>query len=144
MRSVILSKPTVTQIRDAGPADTSSARVAAMKPSWIRFFSGVELSWIAPIAQWWLVTTSPSGETKLAVQPPSDTTADSGGLVTSASWAGSPLKPTACSWAASCGSCEGIHMPSSAWAAPPARVIARAAVRVRLRMVGAPGTANPY
>src|SRR3546814_6235347 len=60
-----------------------------MKPSASRLSSGVEFSWIAPRAQWWLVTTRPSGETKLAVQPPSDTTAFIGGFVRSASAAGS-------------------------------------------------------
>src|SRR5690606_7402608 len=95
---------------------TSCSRLAALKPFAIRLLSGVELSWIAPYAQWWLVTTRPSGETKLAVQPPNETTALIGGLVRSARSFGSPLKPAASSCAAISGSCEGIHMPSSAWA----------------------------
>src|SRR5690606_37437995 len=39
-----------------------------------------------------------------------------GGLVRSARSSGAPLKPAASICAAICGSCEGIHMPSSAWA----------------------------
>ena len=68
-----------TLTRWVGPAQRSSARVLARKPFSRRLSSGVELSWSAPCTQWWLVTTSPSGETNEAVQPPSETTADSGG-----------------------------------------------------------------
>ncbi|MCY1440387.1 hypothetical protein D9M71_566600 [compost metagenome] len=37
-----------TNTRAFGPALSSSFRVGALKPSLIRFFSAVELSWIAP------------------------------------------------------------------------------------------------
>ncbi len=60
------------------------------------------------------MTISPSGETNDAVQPPSDTTAPIGCPVRSANALGSPLNPSAFSWAESAGICCGIHMPSSA------------------------------
>jgi len=83
----------------------------------IRFFSAVELSWIAPYAQWWLVTTRPCGETKLAVQPPSATTAPIGSPVRSEICSGDSFRPACFSGPAISGSCCGTHMPSAAWAA---------------------------
>jgi len=35
-------------MRAFGPALSSSLKLAALKPSLIRFFSAVELSWMAP------------------------------------------------------------------------------------------------
>src|SRR5690606_12997320 len=61
-----------------GPGESASRGVAAVRPVAIRLLSGVELSCRPPYAQWWLVTTRPCGETKLAVQPPSETTAPIG------------------------------------------------------------------
>ena len=122
-------------MRVVGPALTSSASVAGTKPSLIRFFSAVELSWIAPYAQWWLVATRPCGETKLAVQPPSETTAPIGSPVRSASCCGSSLSPAFASGPAISGNCCGTHMPSPAWAPPAASI---AAARIVMRIVSFP------
>ncbi|CRD62999.1 hypothetical protein BN126390057 [Stenotrophomonas indicatrix] len=63
-----------------------------------------------------MVTTRPCGETKLAVQPPSATTAPIGSPVRLASCSGDSLRPAFCSGPAISGSCCGTHMPSAAWA----------------------------
>ena len=47
-RALTLSNAVVTSTRAAGPAETSCAGAAALKPASIRLRSGVELSWIAP------------------------------------------------------------------------------------------------
>src|SRR6185503_10216651 len=75
---------------------------------------GVELYCSEPTTQWWFVASSPSGETKEAVQLPSETIAPIGWPVRSANAWGSPSKPSARSLSASAGTCWGIHMPSSA------------------------------
>src|SRR5690606_33192780 len=124
MRSVMRSKATVTYTRAAGPAERSAAWSAAMKPLAIRLSCGVELSWIAPIAQWWLVTTRPLGETKLAVKPLNDTIEIIGGRVRLANAVGAQWGRACRSWTAIAGSCEGINMPSSAWAAKVAVQVA--------------------
>src|SRR5688500_104041 len=53
----------------------------------------------------------PSGETKLAEQPPSHTIAPSGNSVGLVRAAGSIVKPTFFSVSACAASCDGIHMP---------------------------------
>ena len=57
---------------------------------------------------------SPSGDTKDAVQPPSETIAPMGCPERSAKAFGSPWNPRDLSLAAISGICCGIHMPSSA------------------------------
>jgi len=57
---------------------------------------------------------SPSGETKEALQPPSETTAPIGSPVRSAKRFGSIFSPSFCSSGPSCGICCGIHIPSVA------------------------------
>ena len=74
----------VTKMREPGPAGSSSSRVLARKPLVMRSRCGVELNCSAPNPQWWLVTTSPSGETNDALQPPSEMTAPIGSPVRSA------------------------------------------------------------
>src|SRR5690606_18299832 len=137
MRSVMRSKRSVTSTRAPGPAESSSAIVGALNPLTMRLFSGVEFSWIAPCAQWWLVTTRPWGETKLAVQPPSETTALIGGFDRSDRSLGSPWNPEARIADSISGSCEGSHMPSSARAAAGSRAAARARA-TGLRRMGFP------
>ncbi len=102
----------------------------------MRLRSGVEFSWIAPSAQWWLVTASPCGDTKLAVQPPSDTTAFIGWRVRSASSEGLPRKPAALSCLARPGNWDGSHMPSSAsaGAALPSTAVINAVESAVLRV----------
>src|SRR5690606_11217898 len=56
------------------------------------------------------------GETKLAVQPPSATTAPIGSPVRSANCCGDSFRPAFCSGPAISGNCCGTHMPSAAWA----------------------------
>lgn len=124
-------------MRAFGPAEGSSAIVAALKPFSSRLFSAVELSWIAPAAQWWLVTTRPCGDTKLAVQLPSETTAPIGSPVRSASCFGSSFRPAFFSGPAISGNCCGTHMPSPALAscAVPRVAAAMPAANIVLRNV---------
>ena len=48
---------------------TSSAPVFAWNPSAMKSFLALERSCRQPSTQWWFVSTSPLGETKLAEQP---------------------------------------------------------------------------
>jgi len=76
--SVTSVSATVTRMRLPGAAGSSSPSEAARKPFFSRSFCGVELYWMLPKAQWWLVTTRPCGDTKDAVHPPRLTTAPIG------------------------------------------------------------------
>ena len=64
------------------------------------------------------MTTSPPGDTKLAVHPPSATTAPIGSPVRSANCFGLSFSPAFFSGPEISGSCCGTHMPSAAKAAP--------------------------
>src|SRR5580692_11536724 len=77
----------------------------------MRFSDGDELCCSAACTQWWLVTMSPSGDTKDAEQPPSDTMAESVSLVGSASCAGSICSPSSLSLVACAIIWLGIHIP---------------------------------
>src|ERR1019366_6575860 len=77
----------------------------------MRFSEGDELYCSAPCTQWWLVMTSPSGDTNDAEHPPSETTAERVSLVGSASCAGSIWRPSSLSFAACAVIWLGIHMP---------------------------------
>ncbi len=70
-----------------------------------------EFTCSAPITQWWLVITRPSGDTKLAEHPPRLTTAPSGNSVGFVRTAGSIEKPTPLKVSAWSASCSGSHMP---------------------------------
>src|SRR5688572_1639898 len=92
---------------------------------------------MTPNATWWFVSTRPSFETKAPVAPPTFTTAFIGARVRSARSAGLPWNPAARNWVARSGSCEGIHMPSSARAvAANSSTVANRVLRVGRRRVG--------
>src|SRR5690606_6557813 len=131
-------------MRAFGPPDSSSPRVAALKPDSIRFFSGVEFNCRLPYAQWWFVTTRPWGDTKLAVHPPRETTAPIGCPVRSASCPGGSSSPASCSGPAISGSCCGTHMPSPARAGPAHAASANARVFRVSRMGVAPEIGDPF
>ncbi len=73
MPSLTSFAETVTQTREPGPFQSSSARVLARYPPTIRFRSGFELNWRADWTQWLFVTMRPSPETNDALQFPSVT-----------------------------------------------------------------------
>ena len=140
--SVTSFTETVTNTREPGPFHSSSARERATNPSSSRFRSGVELNWSAPMTQWWFVAMRPSGETKDALQPPSDTIAPIGWPVSSAKRFASPSKPSSARRGARSGSCCGIHMPSPARAGAASASVSRAARRAFTIIVSSSGDAR--
>src|SRR4051794_24729163 len=93
---------------------TSSDAAAATNPEAMKSRSRVDSCWTQEAAQWWLVATRPSGETKLAEQPRNRTAE----RIRCRSHSSLAEKP----WAAltlALGKLSKVHIPSSAPAARP-------------------------
>src|SRR5712664_4073069 len=115
---------------------TSFSGAAAEKPWATKSFSLVESCSMQEWAQWWLVITSPSGETKLPEQPPASRTEESWA---SRSHCASGAKPYFCRTLAE-GKLSRVHMPSSARAAN-ARVTAARRTRCFIEVISERGRA---
>mmetsp|Transcript_6205 Transcript_6205/g.25083 ORF Transcript_6205/g.25083 Transcript_6205/m.25083 type:complete len:358 (+) Transcript_6205:2806-3879(+) len=102
---------------------SSSARVLARKPCLTRSASGVDTCSTHPTAQWWLVSTRPSGDTKEAEQPPAIRAEP---RITRWNQAGSRSTPSSALSLAS-GGLSRVHMPSADQASgvPASRAVNR-------------------